>query len=329
MGLGKMKLICTLVVALLSVAAMSIDGQDNSERLKRFVMGRKLGDCLLRGCIIFSGSIKSVGRIEKEPPTGDPLRAMMTRKVSIQVGEWLYGRREEKRVELRYAARPTMTKTSLGPWEAWEGVRLAPGAQLIVILWLNEADKPIWQGKPDGVALVVSDSKFFDPIREIAAQQKRFEHNPGEANKITELLAEKEDSLIKGYLLTYLMDGEGAHDTDRAARTLSGLLNSDQLPEYGRGPIADWLASTFYRFNNATRQAVTEAVVTAASAESRTVADPAISVLVSLGDNQMLNMKPYLSQELRRRLAKNYQGSQAANTIPKGHREFESQLGLR
>lgn len=303
--------------------------QDSEREMERFGVGQRLGDCLVKGCVVFTGIIQSLGKLEKEPGVADEQRAVMNRKVGIKVGEWLHGQGNGDTVQLLYAARPAVSKTGLGPWLAWEGVSLNVGGQLLVVRWAKEAPRPSWLGKPDDVAFVVSDRSLFAPMREAISQHLRFERDRDEAAKIPQLLRDKQDSLVRGYLLTYLMNGEGVHNVDKAAAMLSGLLGHESVPGPGRAAIADWLASTFYRLAEATRKASTEALVVSASADDARIANPALTVLVRLGDLQMLNLKPHLTQARQRKIVENYHVFRTQNKVQQGHPEFEAQLGLR
>lgn len=302
--------------------------QDSDQETERFSLGQRLGDCLAKGCVVFTGVIQSLGALQKEPGEPDERRAVMTRKVDMKVGEWLYGPVKVASAQLIYAKRPEMSKTALGPWLAWEGATIEVGVQLLVVRWAPEAPRPHWMGQPEDVAFVVSDKSLFAPLREAIAQHLRFERAPGDAAKIPELLREKQDGLIRGYLLTYLIDVEGVRDVDKAAVMLTGLLSHPSLPEQGTEAIADWLASTFYRLAEPARKVTTEGLIVSASGDDTRSASPALSVLVRLGDMGMLQLKPLLTPTGQRKIVENYRTFQAKNHEP-GHPEFETQLGIK
>ena len=303
--------------------------QDSEREMERFGVGQRLGDCLVRGCVVFTGVVRSLGPLKPEPGEPDERRAVMTRTVDIKVSEWLYGQGTGDTVELLYAARPSLTKTGAGPWLAWEGVSLEVRGELLVARWAKEAPRPSWLGTPEDVALAASDRSLFAPVREAITRHRQFEHDPGEVAKTRQLLREKQDSVLKGYLLTYLMDGEGVRNVDRAAAILSGVLGYESLPGPARSAVADWLASTFYLLTEATRKAATEALVVSASTDDTGIANAALSVLVRLGDMQLLNLKPLLTPERERKIAENYRVFRAQEKTRQTHPEFELQLGLR
>lgn len=329
MWLSRSKILCLLTAAMLSVGAKPMARQDSEQAIERFEAGQRLGDCLLKGCVVFTGIIESLGELEKEPGVADENRAVMTRGVDLKVIEWLYGKGDRDSVQLLYAERPALSKTGLGPWLAWEGVKLDLGHELLVVRWAMEAPRPSWLGKPEDVAFVVSDKGLFDPVRAAIAQHRRFERDPGEAAKIPQLLRDTHDSLLKGYLLSYLMDGEGVHNVDHAAAMLGGILGHSSIPEPAQEAVADWLASTFYRLAEPTRQATTETLVKSASADDTSVAYPALTVLIQLGDQHLLHMKPFLNRARQQKIAQNYRAYKTQNKVQQAHAEFESQLGFK
>jgi hypothetical protein len=302
--------------------------QDSKQEMERFQMGKQLGGCLVNGCAVFTGVIQSLGALEKEPGEADELRAMMTRKVTMKVIEWLYGQENGDTIHLLYAARPAETKTSLGPWLAWKGAILNVGGELLVVRWAMDAPRPNWKGQPDDVAFVVSDKNLFALLREAITQHRRFERDRGEAAEIPQLLRDKHDSVFTGYLLTYLMDAEGVRDVDKTAVMLSGLVGDAAVPGLGQEAIADWLSSTFYRFSEAARKATTEALAVSASASDATTASPALTVLARLGGLQMLDLKPLLNPARQRKIAENYRALRAQAKVEQAP-ELELQLGLR
>lgn len=329
MCLRKPKLSCFHAVALLGVGAMGMYAHDSGEEMQRFRVGQQLGDCLVKGCVVLAGIIQSVGKLEKEPGPEDERHAVMTRDVNLRVIEWLYGTTGTDFVRIVYSARPKMTKTSLGPWAAWEGVTVETGGPLLVVRWAADAPRPVWAGQPEDVALAVSEKSLFSPLREAIAQHQRFEREPETAARIPQLLRDSRDSVLNGYLLKYLMDREGVRDVDNAAVLLSGLLGYERLPQEARQAIADRLVADFYRLSEAARTTVTKAVAVSASGGDGTTVNAALSVLVRLGDLQMLALKPLLTEESQHRIAGNYRAFRAQSKVPQPHPEFESQIGVQ
>ena len=297
--------------------------------MQRFGVGQILGDCLVKGCTVFIGTIQAVGPSANAPGETDDRRAVKIRTVDIKVDEWLYAREAVSTVQLLHATRPAMTKTAEGPWEAWEGVTLDVGGKLLVARWAKDAPRPTWLGKPHDVAFVTSDQNLFGPVREMVGRHQQFKADPSQLDKIPELLRDKPDPLFAGYFVTYLMNSEGVRNIDRAAILLSALLGHEAVPGPARTDIAGWLVSSFYRLAAPARRAVTETFVLLASGNDGERADPALGALVRLGDLKMLDLKPFLTPERQRKLLEKYRASQAQSKPPGEHSEIEAQLGLR
>jgi hypothetical protein len=253
----------------------------------------------------------------------------MIRTVDIKVTEWLYGQVSGESVQLIQAVRPALTKTDDGPWRAWEGVTLNVGAPLLVVRWTAGAPRATWMGKPEDVAIVVSDTSIFPVIHDVIAQHQGFARDPDEVFKAAQLLRAKPDMLFTAYLLTYLMDGEGTRNVDKAARVLSSVLAQQMLAPRAHSLVADWLASAFYRLSEPARKSVTEALVASANADDASFAYPALNALVRLGDLKMLNLKPALTPASQRKIVENYRAFRAKSMVQQEHPEFELQLGVR
>jgi len=308
-----------------------MDAQDRQQDSSQFRLGRQLGDRLVKGCVALVGTIASVGAPRQEPGEPDPKRAVMYRDVRLTVTEWLHGKGEPGDVEVLAASEPEFSKTGLGPWRAWEGVTLEPGTPLLVLRWTAAAPRPNWHGTSEDVALAVSDQRRFDAIRQAIVQHHRFEQEPGAIWAAVRLFQAQTqaDPLVKGYVLTYLMDAASVAHVDATAKALAGLIAQQEgLPDEGRAAIADWLSGSFYRLDAATRKSVTETLVGAAAADDPAVASPALTVLVRLGDADLLDMKAFLTPARQQKMTSNYRAFQA-RTKGAGHAGFESQLGVR
>ncbi len=322
------KAICVLMIAALGMRAMNMNPTDNKQEIKRYRLGQRLGDALVNGSVVFTGAIQSLGELHKEPGEADEDRAMKVRSVRLKVTEWLYGEGHAETVELLDSVRPAMTKTSLGPWLAWEGATLNVGGQLLVVRWAPLTPRPDWHGVPEDVALVVSDATLFPSMREAVSQHQRFERDPTEIAKIPQLLREKHDSLLAGFAVKYLMDREAIRDVDKAATILSKLLGNEAVPEQGRQDIADGLVSDYYRLQEPTRRIVAETLIVSASAHDSNAAYPALVALARLCDLHLLNLKLFLTPERQHKIVENYRAFREHNTSEPEHPEFESQLGL-
>jgi hypothetical protein len=308
-----------------------MDAQNSQEDIEQFRLGQRVGGCLVKGCVALLGTIASVGAARQEPGESDPKRAVMYRDIKLAVTEWLHGKGEAGDVQVLAASEPEFSKTGLGPWQAWEGVTLEPGAPLLVLRWTADAPRPNWHGTWEDVALAVSDRRRFDPIRQAIEQHHRFQREPGAIWAAVRLFQEqtKADPLVKGYVLTYLMDAASVAHVDATAKVLAAFLADGGLPNEGRPQIADWLASSFYRLDEPTRKTVTETLVASAGADDQPIADAALTALIRLTDLDTLDMKAFLTPARQQKIATNYRGFKERTKTAQSLAKFESQLGVR
>jgi hypothetical protein len=303
--------------------------------LHRFSIGQRFGQCLVRGCTAFIGTVQSLGRPVKEPGEDDAQRAMMLRQVDLKVQDWLYRKEPAaatataaaQTTRVQHAAAPALSKTAVGPWSAWQGVRLEVGSALVVARWAATASRPSWMGQPDDVALAVSDKSLFPSLREVAAQQRQFERDPGLATAMATRLLEKKDPLLSGYLLAYLTEHESARDVERAAAALGELLAHPALPAPGLTLVIEWQASSFYRLSKTARAAAVDGLLTLAGGDDPARALPALRGLVRLADQKLLELPKSLAGPSRQKIVDAYRALQAKDKS--AHPEFEWQLGLR
>jgi len=308
-----------------------MNAQNSQQDIEQFRLGQRVGDCLVKGCVALLGTIASVGAPRQEPGESDPKRAVMYREVRLTLTEWLHGKGETDDVQVLAASEPEFSKTGHGPWRAWDGVTLEPGAPLLVFRWTSAAPRPNWHGTWEDVALAVSDRRRFDPIRQAIEQHHRFEREPGAIWAAVRLFQEqtKADPLVKGYVLTYLMDVASVAHLDATAKVLTAFLADDGVPNEMRPQLADWLAGSFYRLDEPTRKTVSETLVASAGYDDPAIADAALAVLVRLSDLDMLDMKAFLTPASQQKIAANYRGFRERTKTAQNPAKFESQLGVR
>jgi hypothetical protein len=308
-----------------------MNAQNSQQDIEQFRLGQRVGDCLVKGCVTLLGTIASVGAPRQEPGESDPKRAVMYRDVRMTDIEWLHGKGETGDVQVQAASEPEFSKTGLGPWLAWQGVTLEAGAPLAVFRWTAAAPRPNWHGTWEDVALAVSDRRRFDAIRGAIVQHHRFQEQPGAIWAAVRLYQEqsKTDPLVKGYLLTYLMEAASVTHVDATAKVLAAFLGDEGLPNEGRPQIADWLAGSFYRLDEPARKTVAETLVASAGDDDQPIADAALTVLVRLSDLELLDMKAFLTPARQQKIATNYRGFKERTRTAQSPAKFESQLGVR
>jgi hypothetical protein len=329
--MGRVRRLAAMVLltAMMSVGAKSMNPQDDGPALQRLGIGQQLGACLVRGCVVVVGTVQALGKAEAAPGQSDPQRATWLRTVDLKVQQWLRGQPAGDSLRVVQAAAPAISKSGLGPWNAWEHARVELGAPLLLVRWTGDAPRPTWFGQPEDVALALTDPGLVPPVQQAIAQHRRFETDPAAVASIPRLLREQGDALFTGYALTVLMDGEVLRHIDTAGALLAGLIGHASLPAQARALVGDWLAANFYRLSSdAARRTVAEALVVAAHGDDQAAVLPALAALSKLAAQPSLNLRPLLTPVRQRRLIDHYRALRADNRLPAAP-ELEALLGLR
>src|SRR6266700_1985181 len=218
---------------------------------QEYVVGEKLGTCLVRGCTVFLGTVEKIGKADQEVGV-EPTKAMTLISIDITISDWLYGKPEQAsdKTTIVQAKKPSVSKTALGPWSIWEAVDIRLGGQLLIARWKPGADRPRWRNEPEDIALVLSDTSRLSRIREIIAQHMRLLAKPDEVKRSLDVLEHHGSCELAGYFVTYIMERDAVLDPNRAGLLLSDMITSALVPDSSRIEIADWIVSTFYRFSD-------------------------------------------------------------------------------
>ena len=299
-------------------------------RMDEYQIGRELGSCLVRGCSVVHGQVQAIDEPQKETGVDDQ-KAVAYRKVHLTVDQWIWGEHQggASPIVITHAAPPLMSKTAIGPWTPWQGVELKPGGRLLVALWGNNAERPMWAGKPQETAVAVSSDDLIEKIRDCIALHTRLVRSAQELSDESKRERSESDVLSAGYLLSYLIEAESIRDVNNASIILSSLQSNDKLPDFVRIDAGIQLLSYFNRLSEPTRRVVAESLVITASGDDMKSAGSAVSVLVRLSNQRDLKSLPSLNAERRRKLARNYQAALEKGLIERGSATFESQIGLR
>jgi hypothetical protein len=294
---------------------------------REYKAGRALGDCSTQGCQVFWAVVTEIGEPEKktQEPNG---WAVFYRKVMFNLDQWLWGDRQQlgSPLEIGYAAKPQMFKSSPGPWSVWEGVGLKVGEKVLVALRDDNASK----NRSEEVALVVSDKDLTAKILESLKLHEQVSQLPSQIEQVPRLLRDKSNNVLAGYVVSYLTHvGAESKDDDRVSLALSALVPLVSLPPIARDDVAKQLTSHFKDQSAETRRVVVESLIATATANDLNQATPALLSLVWLTDSKALELRPYLRSEQKTKLIANYRALIAENRLDKVHEAFESQVGLK
>ncbi len=306
-------------------------GSTDSKSTREYTVGYRLGECLVAGgCRVFIGTIRRIGNAEPEAGV-EAKKAVVYRNLDLAVDEWLVSSSDEERatINLTSAARPAFTKTTIGPWTAWQEADLTQGGKLLVGLWGKKAQREVWGGTPLEVALATSDSQALLVLRTIIEAHKRYEAAPEDFVNVTQQLEASFDNFLLGYVMAYAKKKVTTSNVDNIARVLSRLQKNQKVPEYVQNEIPYELLGNFRWLSDEPRQAATEALVGAGASDNASVAEAAVEVLVRLSNDKSFDVRPFLTSERKRKLIQRYQSmASKTNRALKGQSEFETQLGI-
>jgi hypothetical protein len=295
---------------------------------REYKVGRALGDCLTQGCQVFWAVVTEIGEPEKKTQESDEW-AVLYRKIALNIDEWLWGDRQHlgSPIEITYASKPQMFKSSPGPWSVWEGVGLKVGEKILVALRDDKASK---ESRSEEIALVVSDKELASKFLESLKLHEQVSESPSHIERLPALLRAKRNNVLAGCVVSYLTHvGAKSKNDDRVVHTLSSLVSLISLPPIARDDVAKQLTVDFRDLSAETRQVVVESLLATATANDLNQATPALSSLVWLTDTKALDLRPYLRGEQKTKLIANYRALIAENRSDKFHEAFESQLGLK
>jgi hypothetical protein len=336
----KLTTIFGLVMAVLIIAAMDrisepsyADGggmSANEKSDREYEIGYRLGTCLVQdGCQVFIGAIRNVGSPEQAAGTG-AAKTVIYKQVDLAIEEWLWGARAAQvaEVTLNSAERPAMTRVANGPWSAWNGVDLNLDGKLLVALWGEKAQRPKWEGNPEKVAMVTSETDSFAALKEVLQTHDQYElSSEAVVNGVRQLDISK--NFLVGYTIAYLKNREEIRNVDGAALAFSLILDNANLPESIRVVSSVRLESNCYRLSDSARKVAVQSLITAGVSENQPIAEAAINALVRLAQERMVDVRSSLSPDNRRLLIERYQMLKSRGQVQSEHSEFDAQLGVK
>lgn len=308
-----------MILPLLAIGlAGATNGQADASP-QEYAMGKTLGTCLVRGCVVFLGRIDAIGKPEPEPGAA-AARAMTLVRIDLTVTDWLYGKPEDASAKTTVVEtmKPHMTKTSDGPWSAWEGVSPKLSGQLLIARWEPTAERARWGNEPHDLAFVLSDMSLLSHVRQVTAEHARLLQQPERVKEAIRLLDSEGNAMLAGYLVSYLIERDVVLDADRAAVLISDLIDSSLVPDPERRQIADESISNFYRLSDSTRATVTKTLFTLATRKERGIYETAINALLRLQGMQMLVPSHQLAPRARKQLLANYNNLAEEGKVPAG-----------
>ncbi len=300
----------------------------NVQKNAAFNLGSRIAESLSIGSWFFVGTITNVDKAKKDSEAQVDSASSPT-KVSINVEEHLWGKdRKQAEVQVDYITKPLAPRSS-GPWEAWEGVDLQVGKRLIVALWDDTPNRPVYRGTPVDAAIVVSNEALFPTIKNILSYHARQTSSPENILQAPSLLDGNTDYVEAGYISTWLWRNINPDNLDNEVIALGRLFGKEDFPEIGQAIVRIALMTRLmndgYQLSNTTRYQTIKSVVNMSGSDNVKLAFHALTILLRLSESGQLDIEPFLNESLRDKIIRNYQ-----KIAPTGSNiHFESQIGLK
>ena len=301
-------------------------------------VGWILAGCLIRGCSIFIGTVREVVRPEQQAKSAD-LNSSSYSKVSMRIDKWVYGEPQQWEHYVQLDQVPielSAGRAVLHQGDVWRDVKLEVGKRLLVAFSPattigrenHEASNRI-----DRYGLVVSNEKLFPVIQATVSNHSRYAHKPEELLDAPDLLNARIDYILSGYLVYYFWAKGGNENTDIEAAVISQLIGNSHVPEgYWRfleAPLVRAMTNNDSPVSEATRNQVTNSLIAAGCSGNSGLARSALRVLILVTDSGNIDVEPFLTEERRRKLIRNYKALITAEAVENKQATLESQLGLK
>ncbi len=294
---------------------------------RQFDLGRRLGKSLAKGSAVFVGTIRAVDPRVIEGGSTINREAPYRADVMVTVDQWLSGDVPSQKADVRLelVKRPNSLKfRSDEGWSPWDGVDVQVNNRLLVVYDSTGDD----QANSTNIRLLISDQNLFQAVRDSVILDTMLAKNPDEILRAPTLLSTRKDSILAGYIISYLTDRVRPNSVNTDALVLSNLFRSNTLSSVAWLPIrmtlTHLLSSEHYPVTEETRETATQALIVIGCANDAELAKQAVTILVVLSDRKKINMRPLLNEEQRKALNRIYRSAFSKDSA---HPNFVSQLG--
>ncbi len=296
-----------LFVAALTMIAPTAD---QSPDMPDYDLGLVTGKLIGHGCVAFSGEITSVGKV-RQAAENEELRLQ---PFELKVETTLFGKSPAtgEAVELTAAAHPRKIKSQDELWRVWQDVPVTKGTKLFVFRWPAGGGGELW-GIQRTVASVFTNGRDVERVRKIAEWNDRHD---GSASRLAAAVAaidgrvDLSDPLYAGYVVGRLLGQERLERNERdvVVRALALLLGNDRIEANDRKSMSARLSGDYDFATAATQTVAVKALVRAAAGEGL-VAQDAVFRLSEISKTHKLDLKPFLTADLKKKLLATYKAA--------------------
>lgn len=278
-----------------------------SEMETRFAKALTVARALDSGVNVAEIRVRGVGPLTLEPGVA-PEDAVRMRPLDLEVVTWLHQSDspppEAPRVS--WCGVPERTKTSIGPWTAWQGIEPQSGATLGIGLWSAKAPRPTWRGRPADLAFAVAGPVQVERLRQIVSMHRQdlvAQRALFERFAAGQVEATPEDM---GYLLGCAIRQLAFEQPDAAAVLSLRLWERPATPLPARREIASWLTQSYYRLGAPVQTQVVSSLVGRALDAEDPVSLAALEAIARLVESEQVVLGETLAKDALRSLAERY-----------------------
>ncbi|HEX5000745.1 MAG TPA: hypothetical protein VFY29_21150 [Terriglobia bacterium] len=195
--------------------------------------GTRAARCLKRGCVVFIGTVISVGS-EVNKDSVPPISAALVRDIGFRVDEWLYGKRPEDGGEtvLSFVSKPQLQRwdvTEEGSWSGWVNINPVVGQRLLVFQFTDAAVKMLGWRQWETVAQACASSEpDYALLRHVVSRHIAFEKTPSDVGRAPTELRGQMDPVFAAYFLNYVFDQ--LQDNNIRQIALAGVAGDPVIP---------------------------------------------------------------------------------------------------
>lgn len=287
----------------------------------RYDVGRQLYLSLLRNYSVFIGTVTKI----------DPGKS--GEQVTVTTDEWLWGDTSRRKSNMRLVRPNQSERSNLGSSGSspWAGVELQINRRLLVVSDIDASGDGQVDIVTPNYGLIISDEALFQSLRDTLNFHSMLGKNSEEIVRAPDLLTKANDSILAGYVVSYLWRGTRPNSANTEALVLSKLLASNAVPTIAwlniRMALTHLMLNRMTPVAESTFASVVNNLVTIGSGDDEKRAAQAVKILLDISDKKALKLAPFLNEQKRTRLSKIY----FSNFTGSGHRNhpaFESQLQI-
>jgi hypothetical protein len=288
---------------------------------RQYDVGRQLYLSLLRNYSAFIGTVTKIDHGES------------SEQVTVTIDEWLWGDTSRRKSNIRLVRPHQSERSNLGSngSSPWAGVKVQINRRLLVVSDLDTSSDGQGDIATPNNALIISDEALFQSLRDALNFHSMLEKNSEEIVRAPDLLTKANDSILAGYVVSYLWRGTRPNSVNTEALVLSKLLASNAVPTVAwlniRMALTQLMLNRMAPPSEQAFASVVNDLVTMGSGDDEERATQAVKILVDISDKKALKLASFLNEQKRTRLRKIY----FSNFTGSGHRNhpaFESQLQI-